>query len=1145
MKRPFRFVWLVALFTSFCVVQLLAQVDTASLQGRVEDTTGAVVPSASVSATNVATNFTYRAKSDANGQWVISPVVVGTYSVTITAPGFKVTKIGPVILNVQQSQRLDTTLQPGQVSQSVEVRGASPLLQTSRSELGQVITNHTMVKLPLNGRNPVQLAQLTVGVTTGEPGGRASAAYSFSANGARSMDNNFLLDGVDNNSNLPDILAEANYVVMPPPDALQEFKVQTGDYSAEFGRATGAIVNAVTASGSNQFHGDLYEFFRNQNLDAMNYFDSRLQPFHQNQFGATLGGPIVRNRLFFFIDYQGLRVSEAEPSTSQVPTAAQQHGDFTSQLNLSSPTGVLDCNGHPTYQGELFDTTLTRASSSSPTGFCGVPFGYAASGAPSNVIPNTKMDVLGERLIALYPAPNANAQGFNYLSDPNETQVMDQGDVRVDQVFSQKDTAFYRYSENRNPSTIPSPFPGLADGGGFFSGVQNINSYSLAAAETHIFSSSMVNVARFGFNHQLATRFQFNFDQNISQQLGFPGVPYVAGTNNGGLPQLTFSDASTLGSPTYLPSTESQSTYSGSDTLTLVVGNQTLKIGGEVRPEEFSFNQPPASRGSMNFGPQFTDNPGDPGSGGSGLATLLTGQPGGGMITNIANGNYIRQTFGLFLQDDWRVLPKLTLNLGLRYDYFSPPREKANRQANFNYITGALDIPHSNRSAVLPPVLAALVPVNYNVSNGLLDKNWKDFSPRIGAAYQISPKLVMQTAFGVFFSPYEGGIWGYAGTNPPFLLSQSYSTPCSLPSYNSAASDCSIPNLSVLSQGFSPNALIDANSPFFVSYQKNLDTPYSMLWHMSFQYELRRDTVLETSYVGSRSNKQYIEPNINQASPTTDPSAPFAPRRPFPKIDGGISAVLAEGFANYNALQLSLNHRLAGGLSAIVNYTYSKALGNASTTMGDQNNSAFRYGLDPGAEYGPLDFDVRNRFTADAIYQLPVGRGQAFLGSAGPVADRLLGHWTLTGIVTLSSGNWFTVTDANGNFANSDGQQRPDFVPGQKASGKPCVPGTFFNTCAFANPPEGSFGNVSLNSLEGPGNEDVDFSVQKIIPIRERRQIELRAEAFNIFNHPNKLFAAPGPQNGNNATAFGAPGFGFLTGALPPREIQLAAKFFF
>jgi outer membrane receptor protein involved in Fe transport len=1126
----------------FCSVSLQAQKDAASLEGRVVDASGAAVASASVVATNVDTSLTYRAQSSSGGEWAISPVRIGTYRIQITARGFKAAVEGPLTLDVQQRQRVDVTLQPGAVTESVVVQGTSPLIQTDSSELGQVVDSKTMVAIPLNGRNPVQLAQLTVGVTVSEPGARDAGGFGFSASGSRSLDNNFLLDGIDNNSNLPDLLNEANYVVMPPPDALQEFKIETGNYDAEFGRATGAIVNATTKSGSNQFHGVLYEFLRNQKLDALNYYNTTQQPYHQNQFGATLGGRIIRDKLFFFVDYEGLRISQAQPTTSLVPTQALRNGDFSSQLDLTSPTGTPDCNGQPTYQGELFDTTLTQVATANPSGFCGVPFGYV-NGAPSNVIPANKIDPLGKTLVNLFPLPNANGLGYNYLSNPLLTQSVDQGDARVDQIFSAKDSAFYRFSASRSPEILPSPFPGLADGGGFFDGIQQVSGYSAAVSETHVFSPKKVNEVRLGYNRVNTSRFQQNYDTDVSAEVGFPGVPYTQGDNNGGLPQLTFNDVSTLGSPTYLPAIELQNTYTLSDTFTLISGNKTFKFGGEIRPEENTIYEPANPRGAMAFTTQFTDNAGDPGSGGSGLATMLTGQPNDGYLNNLNNIDYFRHTYSLFAQNDWRVTPKLNLNLGLRYEYFSPVYERFNAQASFNPVTGYLDIPRS--SNVTLPASLSYIPVNHNASNALIPPDYTNFSPRVGFAYQALPKLTVQSAFGVFFNGDEDGPYSNPspGFNPPYFDSQVYSTPCNLPSYNAAAQNCALTGLSVLSQGFPANALSEPNTPSLFSLDTNLRTPYVMQWHLTFQYQLGGNTMLETSYVGSKSNKEYLFLNVNQAAPSADPSAAYGPRRPFPYVDASIYYLRSGGNANYNALQLSLQHRLTHGLSLIANYTYSKSLGDASSAnLGSQNNDAFRYTFTPNIEYGPLDFDVRNRFVTSFIYQLPFGQGQRFGGGSSSLVDQVIGHWTASGLVTLSSGTWYTVTDGNANFANSDGQQRPDFVPGQKASGKPCVPGTFFNTCAFADPPLGSFGDVSMNSLQGPDNKDVDFALEKIIPIRESLQLELRAEAFNVLNHPNFLFAAPGPQNSNNATVFGTPSFGYVTAAQAPREIQFAAK---
>jgi hypothetical protein len=1135
---------------------VFAQRDAASLEGRVVDLSGAVVAGAVVTATNDATNFHYQAQSDASGGWVISPVRIGTYKVTIAAQGFKEAVAGPITLDVQQRQRVDVTLELGNVNERVEVRDTAPLLETDSSESGQVVDSQSMVAFPLNGRNPVQLAQLTVGVTTSEPGARDSGGYGFSASGARSLDNNFLLDGIDNNSNLPDLLNEANYVVMPPPDALEEFKIETGNYDAEFGRATGAIVNATTKSGSNAFHGVLYEFLRNQAFDALNYFDSTQQQYHQNQFGATLGGRIIRDKLLFFVDYQGLRSSQAQNTNSTVPTDAQRSGDFSSQLDLTTPAldpstnaPVLDCNGTATYAGEIFDTRQTQTSSLNNSGYCGVPFGYL-NNAPSNVIPPSyTMDSLGKTLIHLFPEPNANASGYNYTSDPVTTQTIDQGDVRVDQVIAKSDNAFYRFSESSSPEIIGSPFTGLADGGGFFDGIQQITAYSGAASEVHIFSPHKINEFRAGFNWIKTSRYQANSNEDVSAQVGFPGVPYQPGTNNGGLPQLVFSDASNLGSPTFLPAIEKQKTIQFSNTFTLIAGSNTWKFGGEIRPEHFSIYEPADPRGTMSFTHQFTDNAGATGTGGNSLATLLTGQPDGGSINNLNNIEYYRHTFALFVQDDWRILPKLTLNLGMRYEYFSPVYSAGDAQANFNPITGKLDIPKDSNVS-LTPTIASILPVNHNASGALIGADYKDFSPRLGLSYSPAKRLVIHSAFGVFFNGDEAGPYSNPspGFNPPYFISETFATQCSLPSYSSAANDCSVPGIATLANGFPSTSLTDPNTPMLFSLDTKLRMPYVIQWHLATQYQFTSKTMLEVAYIGSKSERSYIYLNLNQAQPTADPTAPTAPRRPFPYVDASIGYLKSAGSSNYNGLQTSLQQRLSAGLEFIVNYTYSKSLGNASSAnLGSQNNDGFRNSLYPNKEYGPLDFDVRNRFVASYLYDLPFGAGQRFATHFRPI-DEAIGHWNWSGIVTLSNGTWFTVTDGNGNFANSDpesGQQRPDVVPGVKATSKPCIAGTFFNTCAFQNPPLGSLGNVGLNTLEGPGEKNVDFALLKTIPLGESRRVEFRAEAFNVFNHPNFQFAAPGPQNSINSTIMGTTQFGYLTGALAPRQLQLALKLFY
>lgn len=1139
-----RFSVLLAILSAFSA---FGQRDTAALVGTVLDSSGASIPGADVTAVNVDTNFAYHASSDAAGGWTISPVRIGSYRVTVAATGFKTAAVGPMTLDVQQRQRVDVTLQPGEVRETVQVTEAAPLLETDTSERGQVVNSRMMSGLPLNGRNAVQLAQLTAGVTVSEPGARDENGFGFSANGARSLQNNFLLDGIDNNSNLPDLLNEANYVVMPSVDALQEFKVQTDAYNAEFGRANGAVVNATIKSGTNDVHGVVYEFLRNDKLDARNFFDAQRPPYKQNQFGGTLGGPIIRDKLFIFGDYEGLRVRQGQTLTAQVPTLEQRSGDFSSYLNLSQPTGVLDCNGHMTYAGEIFDTTQAQASKTSPTGFCGMPFGYDQNGNPVNIIPASKQDPLGVKLMNLFPLPNVNGQGYNFLSNPVLNQDRNQGDVRVDQVFSSTDTAFYRFSAARQPSVIPGPFGGLADGGGFFTGDEQVNGYNAAASETHIFSPTRINELRLGYNREHTSRFQFNANTNVSGEIGFPGVPYAEGTDNGGLPQLTFSDAATLGSPTFLPSNEKQNTYSLTDNFTWIRGAHSLKFGGEFRPEEFTIYQPADPRGALNFTPQFTDNAGDPGTGGSGLATLLTGQPNGGGINNLHNIDYLRKNYAWFVQDDWRVNHKLTLNLGLRYEFYSTVKERFNSQSNFNPLTGLLDIP-SNSNVPLTPYFASLLKVNHNASDGLVNPDFTNFGPRIGVAYQATQKLVWRTAGGIFYNGDENGPYSNPsqGFNPPYFVSESFATPCSLPSA-SAAENCSIPGLSFLRNGFPANSLTNPNTPTLFSMDPNLRIPYVIQWHSTVQYQFNSNNMFEVGYVGSKGTKLYTFLNLNQAAPTAVPSAPYAPRRPFPYVDTSISYFNSAGNSEYDALQTRFQRRFAGGLTLLLNYTYGHALGEASNAnLGAQNNDAFRWTAHPEWEHANLDFDVRHRFVANYIWEVPVGQGKRFGANLSRGLNYVVGNWQISGITTLSSGTWYTVTDADGNFANSDSySQRPNAVYGQNPNGKPCVPGTFFNTCAFVDPPEGSFGNVGQNTVQGPKNENWDLSLVKEIPFAEKRRLEFRTEFFNIANQVNFLFAKPGPQNSNNSTVLGTPTFGYLTAARPPRLVQFGLKFYF
>jgi Carboxypeptidase regulatory-like domain/TonB dependent receptor len=1160
----FRFpVLLLAVVCVFCPAPGWAQKDAGSIVGTVKDQTGATVPNAKVTATDVERGIHLETTTNDSGDYVAGPLRVGRYTITVEHAGFKKSITPAVDLDVQQRIALNVTLQVGQISESIEVTGAAPLLETETSELGQVVDNKRVANLPLNGRNFAQLALLTAGTAPSEPGARDEGGFGFSANGARSLQNNFLLDGVDNNSNLPDLLNETNYVIQPSVEALEEFKVQTNAYSAEFGRGNGAIINATIKSGTNQFHGSAYEFLRNEKFDAKNFFDdpnAPIAPYKQNQFGFTFGGPIVRNRIFFFADYEGLRIRQAQTNTSFVPTAAQKSGDFSDQLDLTSPQQALaadqvtmipalDCAGHPTYAGEIFNARQTQNSPIYASGLCGVPFGaYDAGGNPTNIIPQGQLDPLALAIANLYPAPNVNGNGFNFLNNPVRSETRNNFDVRIDQKFTDKDFAFFRFSYEDQPSVIPGPFDNTGgDGGGFFSGVEDNAYRSFATSWTHLFRSNLTNEFRLGYNRVNSQRQQINADKTSEALLnfpgGFPGIPNVPG--NGGLPQLTFNDISQIGSPTFLPSHEIQNTYGLSENLTWVHGNHSFKFGTDIRSEEFTIFQPAAPRGTLDFGPGLTDNPAVPFSGGSGFASFLIGLSDGGSINNLHNIDYHHQVYAFYAQDDWKVTPNLTLNVGIRYELFTTIKERNNELGTFDLSTGALIVP-KGLNAQLTPQLAAIIPVQATATPGLISPDINNFAPRIGLAYKVNQRTVVRAGYGIFYGGDEAGPYSNPsmGFNPPFFISKNFNQPCGAASANPGTVDCSLPGIPTLSTGFPANSLTDPEPPpLLFSLDPKLVTPYMQQWHLSTQYELPSNTIFEVTYAGSRGLKQYIYLNGNQAAPNPDPNLPFAPRRPLPQIDGSVGWFRSAGWSNYNSLQSRVEKRFSHGLTFLASYTWAHALDIASNAdLGAQNGGDFRYFKNPAAEYGNSDFDVRNRFVFSYLYELPIGHGKRAFGNASGVLDEIIGGWQVGGITSVSSGNWFTILDANG-VANSDGQQRPDLIGDPR--GTPCVAHTFFNTCAFTDPAQGSFGDVHRNSVQGPGYQIWDFSLFKNFSVTERAKLEFRAEFFNVFNHPNLQFAKSGPQNSINTTTFGTPAFGFLTAARDPRQVQLALKLSF
>src|SRR6266404_538915 len=682
------------------VTPLWAQKDAGAIVGLVRDASGAVIADVKVTVEDVDRGIQLTVSTNDQGEYVASPLRIGRYSVTVEKQGFKKAVAGPVQVNIQDRVGIDLKLVPGMATEVVTVSSERPQLETETSELGQVVDSRRINALPLNGRNYAQLALLGAGVAPAEPGSRVETSFGFSANGARSLQNNFLLDGIDNNANLGDVLNGAAYVVQPSVDAIAEFKVETNSYSAEFGRGNGAIMNAVIKSGTNQIHGDVFEFLRNEKVDATNAFDIfGQQPYKQNQFGFTVGGPIVKNKTFFFGDYEGLRIRQGLPQLSTLPLQDEVAGNFSASLsNTFAPqvdpiTGVpidgtkaLDCNGNFTYVGEIFDSRQAQQNyAGNLNGMCGVPIA-TSGGLPTNIFPagtgcSGCIDPLAARLAALFPAPNAPQFGDNaFLSDPKLSKTDNKFDIRVDHTISAKDNFFARFSYGNDSFFLPSPFNNVLDGGSFQDGYSENSARGLAASEVHTFRNNLINEFRFGYNHLNSHRFNLNYNVDVSKQLGFPGVPF--GPNIGGLPSIGFSDGTAaIGSSGFLPSIEKQHSYVFTDNLSWTHGRHAAKFGAELRFEQFTIYQPASPRGSMSFGNDFTDNPASPGSGGEAIATFLLGIPDGGSITSLHNVDYRRQIYALYGLDDVKVTPRLTLNLGLRYELFTTIKESKDQAA--------------------------------------------------------------------------------------------------------------------------------------------------------------------------------------------------------------------------------------------------------------------------------------------------------------------------------------------------------------------------------------------------------------------------------------------------------------------------------
>ena len=1225
---------------------LHAQADTGSIQGTIRDQSGAVFPGAKVILTNEGTNLTITVTAGGDGSYIFSPIKIGIYAVSGEAPGFAKAVQSHITLNLQQQLVVDLTLKPGAVTQTIEVTAAPPALQTQNASVGQVVNARAVNNLPLNGRNFTFLAQLAAGVNTPEADTRGNAmSGAFSANGLRPAQNNYLLDGIDNNSNTVDFLNGTNFVVLPPLDAIQEFKVQTSDYSAQFGRAGGAILNATIKSGTNNFHGTAWEYVRNDLLDAADWFEDAGQvhkgEYRQNQFGATIGGPIFKNKVFFFGDYEGVRKRQGTVFTSTVPTMAERNSGYTDLsaiINGQSGTQTDDL-GRVFPVGTIFDPATTRAvtkgaldpvtnMTATTTGYVRDPFSTCAITTTTytlacglNQLPPGRLDQNAIKLLNLFPTPTNGNLSSNYADSPVGNQHSNAFDVRMDFNKGDKNQIFARFSYVDNPQYIPGPFVGITDGGAFQQGIQTANSVAPVASWTHTFSPTSVNEARLGYSRIGTSRTgpvpsQFG----IPAQYGIQDIPQES--LNGGLPAFGIGNYTTLGSNAFLPSQEVSETTQVTDNFTKTYGKHTFKMGIEYQRVRYSTLQPSWSHGQFDFNGQYTDLPygqtDDTGVAQFLVTPLATSTVTGGVpyeggadqiyASNIARTDDGKNYWGAYFEDDWKVGSKLTLNLGLRWDYFGQTFERFGAQANFipgiNGAAAQYLIPSKRKTDVLSPSFLALtandsytsggvtnpgVPINIvysdNPSLGVSQKT--NFGPRVGFAYQWTPKLVMRGGYGMFYDGFENR--GYSpniGENYPFQYSFTPGATNNVTPLNAATfktfTGTACQNYFPFEAGFSCTPLtpsvIGASGLSLEGIQYNYLTPYTQGWNLTFQYELARDTTVTLAYVGNNTHHIEVFPgsnHVNQILPVSGVVSQLYV--PYPNFAQGASYAATEGSSYYHSLQTSFEKHYSQGLTFLATYTYGRSRSDAGDLLNGGVGEGFRAptmaGFGIQGDYRDADYDMRNVFHFSGGYELPFGPGKHFLTNAAGVEKQILGGWSMQWIATIEGGQPITIgciDSTTGNLGCT-----AFIVPGVNRHGSMTNPFTskngtsaFLNAAAFTQPcqpgtstPTGCVpvpaGSIALlgggdTQVSGPGITRIDYSLFKDFQLSERFRLQFRSEFFNILNHPT--FMPPG-LGGNGvvsiggSTTYNSAYFGDIGATRFPgtdsRQIQFALRLLF
>jgi hypothetical protein len=1117
---------------------------TGSISGSITDATGSAVSGATVKITAPATGFTRSTTTGEKGDYVIPLLSASNYDVEVNASGFQKTEAKDVRLQVDEHRELDFKLVPATVQTSVDVTASTVAVQTTDATLGQVINSQQVADLPLNGRDFVQLATLTPGVVhetnpnsffNGGPSSEVSArgSYSLSVGGSRASSTDWLLDGNDNNE-----LTAGGIAILPSIDAIQEFKVLTYNYSAEWGTRAGPTVLVTTKSGTDTLHGSLFEFLRNTNLDARSFFATNTEKFNLNQFGGSIGGPIKKDKLFFFGDFEQKYQRHGIPFTGLVPTAAMRTGDFSLDAFGNKNTNILAnpfVSGAPNtnFQCGPSGAALTAASD-----------GTQAAATNCNKIPQSLINPISQKLINLYPLPNANnsALGYNYVNEPVRKLNEGKFDFRLDANISDKDSIYARFSYDQATSYVPGGSPGFAEASPFASNQGILNhARNVTLTETHVFSPTTVNQITGGYNRIFDYISSQGTGSCESQALGIPGANL--GGVSCGLTSIQLDGGYwSLGDRGYSPFQGGTNVFSISDSFDMIRGDHDFKIGMSVRAQQMNVLASGFQDGYWIFTGLWANEP---------MADLLLGLPSLAIHDQTFDGNVTGRRWKLYrpyIEDNWKVTKNLTLNIGMAWALVTPITEAHNRQADFTPTNGQF-----------------IIAGQYGSPSAGIEMDTTAVEPRLGLAWKpfSGHNTVVRAGWGMF----HDSSWNQGGQglwqNPPFYAESdafAFGGACTF-----ATSACAT------KYGLAPSALsVSDGFPIFKTAPNPLDFTGTLLsenvnfklgrvqqFNVDVEHQLPGDIVLTIGYAGSRSSHILIDGNnYNVASPGacgtvkgyTLGCGPGGSAFGVPFADFPFSTVSAQfdaGRAHYNSLQVKAETKSAKyGIYALLGYTYARAYDNGFTDG---------LGTPLGATYFPLpnwdkldwalsQINLNHNFTASIIYQLPFGKGRKFGHNWNPVVNSIVGNWELTVIETVTSGFPVFVVDSNNssgvNFQNNGNSLNRPNQTCDPSLGNPAL-GQWFKTSCFSAPPEGELGTASRTPVSGPGFVNTDFSVIKHFAFpREGTNLDFRAEFFNLFNHPQ--FGTPGADFNSPAT------FGVVNSTVNnPRVVQFALKLAF